>query len=346
MIKSTHNIGQELVAACHLLDIDPETVLRQTGLERLSGNYEALYVTPKQLAAVYEALGTVSGKDDFHITLANGFAKGAFGSAFLAMQCSETLRDGIYRAGRFKELFEPIEWKVVESDATLSVHVRTRTADFPFGGTAQVICFLWLVQSSRNVTAKHIVPKRVCVTEAFAHQRRIEQEFDCPVEVADRAFIEFDNETVAIRSLSANRAVINGLDRSADAQQRESLSGQSFLEIVHANVQELLPSGVVTSDRVARSLSMSKRTLERRLAEQGSSFTKIVRDCRTQVADHYLCQTHLSLTEIGFLLGYRDINSFYRAFKSWHGRTAQEMREQTLSKNHATNQRTAPRALA
>jgi len=46
------------------------------------------------------------------------------------------------------------------------------------------------------------------------------------------------------------------------------------------------------------------------------------------MSEHYLRQTRLPLTEIGFLLGYRDSNSFYRAFKSWHGQTAQEVRRQ------------------
>ena len=328
MIKRAHNIGQEFLAACRLLDIDPEQVLSKTGLQRFSGNYDAMLVTPKQLAAVYEALGTESGQDDFHITLANGFARGAFGNAFLALQCSETLREGIYRAGRFKDLFEPIEWKVSESDSSLSVRVRSLTSDFPFDGTAQIICFLWLVQSCRNITVKHIVPKRVCVTEIFAHQERIEQELGCFVELASESQIVFDNKDANIRSLAANRYIANGLDAMAKAPVRDDSCGQSFVDLVYANVLELLPSGVVTSDRLARHLSISKRTLERRLSNQGSGFTQIVRDCRLQMSDHYLRQTRLPLTEIGFLLGYRDSNSFYRAFKSWHGQTAQEVRRQ------------------
>ena len=331
MGSRTYNIGQELVAACHLLDIDRESVLRHAGLKLRARDYGALYVTPKQLTAFYRALGSVSGRDDFHIILANGFARCAFGYAFLAMQCSETLRDGIRRAGRFKELCEPIEWRVVESETSFAVHVRTRTSDFPFEGTAQIICFLWLVKSSRNVTAMHISPSRVCITDAlFAHQKRIEQEIDCPIEITDSAFIEFSNEVVALPSLSANRTVIHVLDQHVDAQWRHSMPSQSFWDIVYTKVQELLPSGTLTSDRVAKALSMSKRTLERRLAERGSSFSQIVRESRIHIADHYLRQTHVSITEIGFLLGYRDSNSFYRAFKSWHGKTPQEVREQAL----------------
>jgi AraC-like DNA-binding protein len=326
MMKSTHNIGQEFVAACSMLDIDPEQVLKSAGLGKRSGNDGALFVTPKQITAVYEAFEAVSGRDDFHITLANGFAKGPFGNAFLAMQCSETLREGIYRAGRFKELFEPVEWKVSESRSSLSISVHSLTPDFLFGVKQQVLTSLSLVFLCRNVSARHIVPKRWCVTDACPHQERVEQQIRCPVELSSRALIEFDKNDMDIRILPANQYIVNGLDTILNSQQRHVPSAQGFVDLVSAHVLELLPSGELTSDRVATHLSISKRTLERRLSEQGSSFTQIVRDCRLRMAEHYLCQTSLSLNEIAFSLGFQDTTSFCRAFKGWSGHTPQEKR--------------------
>jgi len=331
MIKRTHEIGQEFVAACSMLGIDPEQVLKRAGLEKFSGNYEAMVVTPKQITDVYEALEAVSGQDDFHITLANGFAKAPLSNICLAMQASETLRDSVYRAGRFKELFEPVEWKVSESSSYLSISMRSVTPDYLFGVKQQIVTFLALVLLCRNVSTKHTVPTRCCVTGAFAHRERIEQQIGCSLEISNRALIEFAQSDMDIEILSANQYIVNGLDTILRSRSRHVSLGQSFVDLVYENVLELLPSGVVTSDRLARHLAISKRTLERRLSEQGTSFTQIVRDCRSQMSEHYLRQTRLPLAEIGFLLGYRDTNSFYRAFKSWHGQTPQEARGQARS---------------
>ncbi len=327
----TYNISQEFVAACNLLDIEPEKVLQQTGLDSVPIDTGAMYVTPKQLTAVFDAIVTEYGKDDIHLKLANGFAKGAFGSAFLAMQCSETIREGVHRAARFKEVLEPVKWTIIESDAMFSVSIRSLTPDFPFPAPFQVGCLLWLVQSCRNITTKHIVPTRVELTDEVPRHSEVEQAFGCPVEVTGRCRLEFSANDMKTRILSANRYMVNGLDIGASAAQTESSDDNGFVSLVYTNILELLPSGVVTSERIAKHLSVSKRTLERRLSQQGKSFTEVVRECRLRMANHYLRQTHLPITEIAFLVGYQEINSFYRAYKGWSGRTPQEVRAQRLN---------------
>ncbi|HEY7805325.1 MAG TPA: helix-turn-helix domain-containing protein [Orrella sp.] len=331
MINSTYNITQEFIAACQMLDIESDTVLQQAGLQNLLDDAESLYVTPKQLAAVFDAITCAYGKDDIHLKLGNGFAKGAFGNAFLAMQCSETLREGVHRAARFKEVLEPVKWTITESDETFSVSIRSLTPDFPFNGYFQVGCLLWLVQSCRNITAKHIVPKRVFITDEVARQSELEQALGCPVVFNCHCLLEFSADDMTTRILSANRYMVNGLDIGVTVNEDESATDKAFVSLVYNSVLEFLPSGVVTLERIAEHLSVSKRTLERRLSKQGKPFSEVVRDCRLRMANHYLHQTRLPITEIAFLVGYQEINSFYRAFKGWSGRTPQEAREQRLN---------------
>lgn len=326
MHEKTYNISQEFYAACNLLNVESHQVLKQMGLPSNSIHHADLNFTAGQVAKVFEVIVTLYGKDDFHIKLADGFSKAAFGHAFLALQCSENLYNGVYRVSRFKEIIEPVKWQISETKEMLRISLQAISEDFPIMGVGQIMSFLWLVKSARNVSAKHIKPCFISITDPVPHQAHIEQDLDCEIRISDRAYIEFLLTDLEHPILSMNRFVTSGLDAGADKVRVNAAKDGNFISAVYNIVTELLPSGVVTSERVAKRLALGKRTLERRLYEQGCSFTEIVRHCRQDMARHYLHDTRLPISEISLLLGYREINSFYRAFKDWFDCTPYDIR--------------------
>ena len=88
---------------------------------------------------------------------------------------------------------------------------------------------------------------------------------------------------------------------------------------VRAALHEGIPSGLVTMDAIAGKLAMSKRTLQRRIEAEGTSFQQILKETREALARHYLERTALPAAEISFLLGFDEPNSFYRAFRDLDG---------------------------
>ena len=88
-----------------------------------------------------------------------------------------------------------------------------------------------------------------------------------------------------------------------------------------------LPGGATTLEEIARRLNLSKRSLQRKLAEEGAQFQSILTDVRHDQAKQYLRASGLSLQEIAHLLGYRDTASFFRAFQSWSGTTPAAFRK-------------------
>lgn len=78
--------------------------------------------------------------------------------------------------------------------------------------------------------------------------------------------------------------------------------------------------------RVAKKLALSARTLQRRLAEHGTSFQDVVDKVRADSAKQLLRDRERSILDAAFELGYADLASFYRAFKRWTGRTPAEWR--------------------
>lgn len=68
-------------------------------------------------------------------------------------------------------------------------------------------------------------------------------------------------------------------------------------------------------------LGLSRRTVQRRLREEGTSFATLVDRLRHDHAVTLLRDPKLTIEDIARLLGYRDPSTFYRAFRRWRGGT-------------------------
>jgi len=77
---------------------------------------------------------------------------------------------------------------------------------------------------------------------------------------------------------------------------------------------------------VARGLGMSKRTLTRRLSDEGLNFTEIFQQLRRDLAVRYLDDRKLHVFKIEWLLGFNEVSAFTHAFKRWTGKTPRRMR--------------------
>jgi AraC-like DNA-binding protein len=95
----------------------------------------------------------------------------------------------------------------------------------------------------------------------------------------------------------------------------------------------LLPHGQARSDVVARQLGMSPRGLARKLADEGPSFSEILRDLRIALARRYLADHALPISQVAWQLGYKEISAFSNAFRRWTGMTPSMAR--TLSARSA-----------
>mgnify|MGYP003584154608 FL=1 len=164
------------------------------------------------------------------------------------------------------------------------------------------------------------------VLPASAHGRRYEEYFGAPVKRGQHASVTF----AATDALRPFLTLNDGMWRVFEPDLRRRLSEldatATTAERVKALLLELLPSNAATVDVVADRLAVSKRTLQRRLEDEGENFRMLVSSTREQLARHYLTNTSMSGGEIAFLLGFEDPNSFYRAFQEWTGQTADAAR--------------------
>ena len=91
-------------------------------------------------------------------------------------------------------------------------------------------------------------------------------------------------------------------------------------------ISTMLPHGRVLVDDVARGLGMSKRTLARKLSDEGLNFTEVLQQLRRDLAVRYLDDRKLHVSKIAWLLGFNEVSTFTHTFKRWTGKTPRQMR--------------------
>lgn len=116
------------------------------------------------------------------------------------------------------------------------------------------------------------------------------------------------------------------MDRLAERQMQQLSQAQDLVAPVRAQIARQLGEGVPELGTVAAALQRSPRSLQRLLQEQGLSFTQLVDTVRRELAERYLAEPTLDLTDLAFLLGYSEQSAFQRAFKRWTGQTPGDYR--------------------
>jgi AraC-like DNA-binding protein len=96
---------------------------------------------------------------------------------------------------------------------------------------------------------------------------------------------------------------------------------QTLIDQVREIVSRDLLDGAPTVFTVADELRTSARTLGRRLERQGTTFSAIVDGLRQELARQYVIRDDLGFTDIASQLGFSHVESFFRAFRRWTGRT-------------------------
>jgi AraC-like DNA-binding protein len=89
----------------------------------------------------------------------------------------------------------------------------------------------------------------------------------------------------------------------------------------------LLPHGKANAAEIASRLGMSRRTLGRALSAEDVTFSTVLETLRQALAKRYLREKELPVSEIAWLLGYREIGSFTHAFARWTGMTPRDFRK-------------------
>ena len=309
--------------------LQPTQVLRRAGLPEDLLAHDGQSLSSEAYFRFWRALEVEAADPLFPLRLVEAVSAEVFDPPLFAALCSANLMQAVQRLAKYKQLLAPIslELDVGKTGAlTVSPHWLSEPAEVPFSlQVAEVAFFLRL---SRLATREAIKAMRVTLPQLppASHARRYESFFGVPVQAASSPSISFS----AVDTIRPFLTVNEGMWRVFEPDLRRRLSElhatATTAQRVRAVLLELLPSNAATIEKAAERLNMSKRTLQRRLEDEGENFRALVNATRESLARHYLGSTTMSGGEIAFLLGFEDPNSFYRAFQDWTGQTPDSAR--------------------
>ncbi len=110
----------------------------------------------------------------------------------------------------------------------------------------------------------------------------------------------------------AHRAIVEHLNSIA-------AQDTGLAQSVRTIVRQLLPTGAATLEVIATQFNLHPKTLQRRLADEGTTFAGLVDEVRKEAAERYLSTTHISLSHLTRELGYAEQSVLTRSCQRWFG---------------------------
>lgn len=273
-----------------------------------------------------EAVGSLSDDPALPIKLAGTAKIEQFSPPIFASYCSRNGRVCLERLARYKRLICPMVLTMEErtEDTVVTLLTETEGLELPAFLVASELAFLAGIL--RKATREPIVPLRVQM-KSPAFQPALEAFFGVPVETGEHNAISFRNADLLKPFISHDESMWRYFEPELSRRLFELDVDESVSARVRSALTELIPGGACTIEDVAAKLGLSRRTLQRKLGEEGTTFQKQLNHTRELLAIHYIRHTDMSVGDIAYLLGYQEVNSFLRAFTAWTGMSVAEYRK-------------------
>jgi AraC-like DNA-binding protein len=270
----------------------------------------------------------LSGDEAFGIRSASVYSSSQLGALGYAWQASLTLRKACTRLERFiRVVNNSAVITVSDSDGcmvvTLQVNLPSESMsarDDSALATITRMCRLVCGETFRlhAVNFQHAAPRDIKpYFEYFACPLNFDQtenQILIPLALADAILVGANSELALLNDKVITRRLAL-MDRN------------DIVARVQSALMEQLPYGNISDDSVATALHMSVRTMHRKLAEVNQNFRTLLVEMRRELAEHYILDNSLTLTEISLLLGFSEPSSFSRAFKNWTGSAPSDARQ-------------------
>jgi AraC-like DNA-binding protein len=327
--SATGSITRLACARVKAAGIDPDPLLKAAGIAQQQIDDPSIRINVRDQISFLNLAADALHDDFLGFHLAVLFELREIGLIYYVAASSETLGEALQQSSRYSSIVnEGVSLKYGNgSDVGLmfqyvgvSRHLDLHQIEF-FATTLVRIC--------RQLTGQRIIPARA----RFTHRRDVVAtelielfgdgvEFGAAVD--EVMFMPAAGQLPVVSADPYLNRLL--LDYCEEALARRPAGLGSFRSAVENAVVPLLPHGKARAGEAARRLGVSQRTFARRLSLEGATFTDVLDSLKSDLAQRYLADESLSISQIAWLLGYQEVSAFTHAFKRWTGKTPREAR--------------------
>lgn len=321
--------SRALLAACDQLGLASGDLLSVAGLTAAQVDDPDGRLPVEAVSALWRAALVHSRDPGLGLKIALAVPFGAYRVIDFLAASAPTVGEGLTRVARYFPIINSaLSWDISDEGAArrLSIVHPGLAGELPrpYAEYALAVTIL----HCRHASGFDWPIEEVCFgfaapPSADAHLRA----FGCPVR-----FGEARNAFVVSKAAwdLPSRAPSSDLLRTLEAHAGSLLESLGAVRettaLVARHIVDELEGGDPSLPNVARRLALSPRTLQRRLAIEGTSFAEVLDDTRRHVAAAYVKDRALALTEVAYLLGFSEPSAFTRAFQRWFGLPPRQFR--------------------
>ncbi|MEO0545016.1 MAG: AraC family transcriptional regulator [Pseudomonadota bacterium] len=142
----------------------------------------------------------------------------------------------------------------------------------------------------------------------------------------------FDLKWLELETIGADHQIANVVYSFLQSEIDKVEAKLTTTASISSAISQLLPSGHVGIDLIAHAMNVSPKTIQRRLKNEGTSYSEILHGVRKETATRLLTETGIPVSNVAGLCGYSSPAAFNLAFKGWHNCTPQEFRTRQKNK--------------
>ena len=323
------SIARSIVQFAHSYGVEEPILSRAAGISPAALDNPDQRITIEQLDKLWQQAVRLTGDPFLGLHLGEHFDLSAVGVVGYLMQNSPHLGAALQQAMRYGKIvgdvldiqafqqkdllvitFTPVPaWQILSP-----VSLR-QSIEYDMAFTLR--CF-------RTLTGQPLRPTYVSLTYEATELTVYQQAFQTQLKFRqDTNTMAFDCQFLQLPIVAIHNQLLDTLEQFAQTLLQQLTHKESTTSQVKRVAVRRIGKDTFTVDSVADELIMSKRTLQRKLQQEGSSFRKIADEVRIALALRYLQQGGLSISETAYLTGFSESAAFHRFFKQQTGQTPQ-----------------------
>jgi AraC-like DNA-binding protein len=303
--------------------LDPVRMADASTIPRTALDNPDLKISAAAVGKLLEASAARSGLEDFGLRLARKRRLSNLGAVGLMLREQPTLRRALEALIQYGWLqTESLAWRIEETGDVVVVYPLIGRGENQRQSVELIVAVF--VRALRSLLGESWRPQLVSFVHAPPKSRETHRRvFECD--------LAFNQDFVGI--VCARRDLDLSIPDADPVMAREiaryvELLARSPHKNLRDKVRELvnatLPAGQCTAERVSQRLGFDRRTLHRKLAQEGTTFSQIVEQVRARLDATYRKDGTRRLSTIAELLGFASLSAFSRWHRKRSGRGASE----------------------